>query len=206
MNVVGQLRAALLITASAVTSPALAQTPVALLPVPTEAPVASPTPNPAPNDGKTAFQERYAELRTAMQLHDAAAIDKLVSPDFSLTDIRGGIHTRGDMINHAGRMGRRGNDQAPQKKDGKGRPQRPERKINQTVLSVAVDGDTATVDQQLAMNGPREDEDGNEHAMEMTMRATDTWTKRDGAWLLKSSVQKDITVKRDGDVVFHQGS
>lgn len=161
-----------------------------------------------------AFQERYAELRTAMQAHDAAAIDQLVAPDFTLTDIRGGSHTRDDMINRGGRMGGGGRSGArgegdSAKNDGgkdKPAPPHPDRKVEQTVLSAAVSGNTATVDQQLAMSGKRQDDDGNDHTMEMTMRATDTWTKQGGAWVLKSSVQKDMTVKRDGDVVFHQGS
>ena len=54
------------------------------------------------------------------------------------------------------------------------------------------------------MSGQREGNDGEAHTMEMTSLTTDTWVRQNGVWLLKTSVQKDMSVARDGDVVFHQ--
>lgn len=203
-------RGALLAAGITLSTPILAQTP-ANAPAPIPAPASAP-PVTSEGDSTSAFQERYAELRTAMQAHDEAAVDKLVAPDFSLTDIRGDSHGREDLVERGGRMGGRGDRQPARAdagkhgdKDGQPAPH-PERKIEQTVLSATVQGNLATIDQQLSMSGKRAGDDGDEHTMEMTMRATDTWARQDGAWVLKSSVQKDMTVKRDGDVVFHQGS
>ncbi len=161
----------------------------------------------ADDAAKATFQARYAELRTAMQAHDEAAMGTLMTPDYVMTDIQGATHTRADMAQMGARMGGRPGGPRPDAakpaqppKDGP----RPERKVEQTVLAATVTGDTAKVDQQLKMSGQREGEDGEAHTMEMTSLTTDTWVRQNGVWLLKTSVQKDMSVARDGDVVFHQ--
>ncbi len=183
------IRGAVVVAAFALAAPALAQ-----------------------DDAKAGFQARYTELRTAMQAHDEAAIGAILTPDYAMTDVRGDTHTRADMLAGGGRMGggRPGGPGAARADAAKPDAAKPadaarsERKIDQTVLSANVAGDVATVGQQLVMSGSREGDDGQPHTMEMTMLGTDTWVRQNGVWLLKASVQTDMTVKRDGDVVFHQ--
>ena len=74
------------------------------------------------------------------------------------------------------------------------------------VLEATVTGTTAAVKQQLAAKATRPGPDGNEMTMEFEVTSNDTWVKNGDAWQLKASVQKDIVVKRDGEVFFKQSN
>lgn len=145
----------------------------------------------AQDDAKTQFQARYGELRSAMEAHDTAAMGKIIAPEYTMTDIQGGTHTAAEVMERMAQMA--------------GKTPDPARKVETTVLSAVVSGDSATVEQQLAGGGKRAGDDGAEHTMEMVMKGTDNWAKRDGTWVLVKSVQTGITVKRDGEVFFQQG-
>ena len=168
-------------------------------------------------DAKAPFEARYAELRTAMQARDEAAINAVLTPDYVLSDVQGETRTRADVATMGGRMGGRGRGPRPEGARGKGGPppagprpdgpppgERPQRKIEQTVLSAAINGSVATVQQQLVMGGQREGDDGEMHTMQMTMKATDVWVKQGEVWMLKASNQTEMEMQRDGEVVFSQ--
>ncbi|MFM5886573.1 MAG: nuclear transport factor 2 family protein [Novosphingobium sp.] len=145
----------------------------------------------AQDDAKAQFQARYGELRSALEAHDAAAMGKIIAPEYVMTDIQGGTHNAAEVMERMAQMAGKSPD--------------PSRKAATTVLSAVVSGDSATVEQQLAGGGKRTGDDGAEHTMEMVMKGTDSWARRDGAWVLVKSVQTGITVKRDGEVFFQQG-
>ncbi|PKB19453.1 uncharacterized protein DUF4440 [Novosphingobium kunmingense] len=142
-------------------------------------------------DTAAEFEARYAALRTAMEARDAAATGAILAPEYTMTDLRGETRKGADMLARMQKMAARAPDAA--------------RKIETKVLSATVVGDRATVEQQLVGGARRTGDDGKEHTMEMVMASTDTWARRGEAWLLVSSVQTGMTVKRDGEVFFHEG-
>lgn len=146
----------------------------------------------AQDDPKALFGARYAELRTAMQARDTAAIAKVITPDYTMTDIRGGSHDAAGLLALVGRM---------QAAGGTG-----ERKIEGEVVSATITGSTATVKEKSDTKATRTGPDGKPQTMELILVSDDTWALVDGVWRLKTSVQKDLTVMRDGEEFFHQAN
>ncbi|MDE2434685.1 MAG: nuclear transport factor 2 family protein [Sphingomonadales bacterium] len=145
----------------------------------------------AQDDVKAQFQARYTALRTAMEAHDTTTIGKIFAPGYQMTDLRGESHSGSELVERLSKMA--------------ARPANPSRHAETKVLSATVSGDSATVQQQLVAGGTRAGDDGKEHTMEMVSEATDTWTKAGVDWQLSRSVQTSMTVKRDGEVFFHEG-
>lgn len=142
----------------------------------------------AQQDPAAMFEGRYTELRTAMLGKDRATAEKILAPDYQSTDIRGETHARAEVLD---RMGQLPEGMEPPK--GK-------------VLKVTVTGDNAAVQNQMTMHMKRTGEDGAEMVLDVTVVSDDTWVQRGGAWLLKTSVQKEMTVAKDGEVVFRQAN
>lgn len=141
----------------------------------------------AQDAAKAQFEGLYAELRTALEAHDAASLDKLLAPEYAMLDIRGNAHDRAAVMERMAKM-----------------PQGAGSSALTTVLSASITGDSAAVKQQLAASGKRAGDDREEHTMEMVVLSDDTWVKRGDGWLLTKSEQKELTVKRDGEVFFHE--
>ena len=167
-------------------------------------------------DAKAVFEARYAEMSAAMQAKDSAAVAKIMTPDFVMIDIQGNEHNASEMN---GMMGRRGGGGGPGGPGGAGAPPppagaapadappapeaaRPVPKI--TIVSAQISGTTAKVEQQLEIHADRPGPDGKPMKLDITVLTDDVWVQSGGAWLLQSSDQKDVSVARDGDVVFHQ--
>lgn len=74
------------------------------------------------------------------------------------------------------------------------------------VLTVKVSGDTAAVDSQMNLQMKRPDENGEEMTLDIAVISADTWVNRGGVWLLQKSVQKEMTVSKDGEIVFRQAN
>ena len=144
-------------------------------------------------DAKAVFEARYAEMSAAMQAKDMAAVDKMMTPDFSMIDIQGTAHTAAEMREMMGK--RPGSAGAP------GAPV-PAPKI--TITSAQISGTSAKVAQQTEVHVDRPGPDGTPMKLDVTVLTEDTWVQTGGAWLLQSSDQKDVSVAKDGDVVFHQ--
>lgn len=143
----------------------------------------------AQDDAKALFGARYDELAAGIEAKDAAAIAKVITPDYLLTDIRGETHDAQGLLT----MGQRLNQTATA------------RKRTREVLAAAITGEAAAVKLQVDTAMTRADPDGTPHQMELIVVSDDAWVRRDGVWRLKTSVQNDLTVKRDGEEVFHQG-
>ena len=138
-------------------------------------------------DAKTVFEARYAEMSVAMQAKDTAALGKMMAPDFVMTDIQGTDHDAAEM-------------QAAMDKRPGGTGAVP--KI--TIVSAQISGTTAKVEQQTEIHMDRPGPDGTPMKLDITVLTEDNWVQSGGAWLLQSSNQKDVSVARDGEVVFHQ--
>ena len=149
--------------------------------------VAIAAPAAAQDDPAALFQARYAELRSAMQAKDPAQIAAVIAPEYTMTDIQGEEHDAAAMNERMGRM-----------------PQGAGRSVETKVLSATITGESAAVEQELSGGMTRAGPDGAEHKMELQLRSADTWALRGGKWLLVKSVQKELTVKRDGEVFMHQ--
>ena len=144
----------------------------------------------AQEDPKAAFEVRYTEMRNAMMSKDRVATEKMLAPDYEATDIRGDVHNRTDTLDRLAQL-------PPEMANAK-----PETKV----LTVKVSGDTAAVDSQMTMQMKRPDENGEEMTLDIAVVSADTWVNRGGTWLLQKSVQKELTVSKDGEVMFRQAN
>lgn len=142
----------------------------------------------AQTDPKAVFEPRYAELRAALETKDPAAVGKVVTPDYAMTDIRGDSHDVPGLIAMSDRM------------QGKNGTRKSE------LLSAAITGETAKVELKVDSTSTRQGMDGQVHQMELIAISDDSWVLIDGIWRLKSSVQKDLTVMMDGEERFHQAN
>ena len=139
-------------------------------------------------DAKTLFEGRYAELSAATSARDTAALGKLMAPDFVMTDIQGTDHTAAEMHEAMGKMPGAATAVTP--------------KV--TIVSAQITGTTAQVEQQMEAHMERAGPDGMPMKLDITVLTADTWVQTGGVWLLKSSNQKDVSVAKAGEVVFHQ--
>lgn len=143
----------------------------------------------AQDDAKAAFEARYTELRTAMVARDAAKVGAVLAPDYQSTDIRGDVHSRSEVLERLGQMPG-GSDAKPQTR----------------VIAVSLNGESAAVDSEMTVQMKRPDDKGEEMTLDITVKADDTWVQRGGAWLLQKTVQKEMSVARNGEVVFRQAN
>ena len=139
-------------------------------------------------DAKTVFEGRYAELSAATKAKDTVALGKLMTPDFVMTDIQGTDHTAAEMHEAMGKMPGAATAVTP--------------KV--TIVSAQITGTTAQVEQQMEAHMERAGPDGMPMKLDITVLTADTWVQTGGVWLLKSSNQKDVSVAKAGEVVFHQ--
>lgn len=144
----------------------------------------------AQEDPKAAFEVRYTEMRNAMLTKDRAATEKMLAADYVSTDIRGDTHNRTEVLDRLAQLP----------------PEMANMKPETKVLAVKVSGDTAAVESQMTMQMKRPDENGEEMTLDIAVVSADTWVNRGGAWLLQKSVQKEMTVSKDGEVVFRQAN
>ena len=142
-------------------------------------------------DAKAVFEARYAELTAATLAKDPVALGKLTAPDFVMIDIQGNEHNAAEM--------REAMDKRPTPA-GAGAGAAP--KI--TIVSAQISGTSAKVQQQMEIHMDRPGPDGKPAKIDVTVLTDDTWVQSGGAWLLQTSEQKDVSVAKDGDVVFHQ--
>lgn len=142
----------------------------------------------AQEDPKTLFQSRYDTFRAAMAAQDQAALGAIMAPGYTMTDIQGEVR---DSAAVAAMMQRMPGGMSDAKT---------------TVLEATITGDSAAVKQQLNAKAKRPGPDGNEMALELEVTSNDTWVKNGDAWQLKATVQKEIVVKRDGEVFFKQSN
>jgi len=139
-------------------------------------------------DAKAVFEARYAELSAAQQAKDLAKLQTMMAPDFTMIDIQGNEHNAAEM-----------KDLMDKRPGGAGVVP----KI--TIVSAQISGPTAKVEQQIEIHTERTGPDGTPAKVDITVLTDDDWVQSGGAWLLKSSDQRDVSVSKDGDVVFHQG-
>lgn len=143
----------------------------------------------AQDDAKAAFEARYTELRTAMVGRDTDKVGAVLAPDYQSTDMRGETHSRSEVLERLGQMPG-GSDAKPQTR----------------VIGVKLNGESAAVDSEMSVQMKRPDEKGEEMTLDITVKADDTWVQRGGAWLLQKTVQKEMVVARNGEVVFRQAN
>lgn len=143
----------------------------------------------AQDDAMAAFEARYTELRTAMIARDSAKVGAVLAPEYESTDIRGETHSRSEVLERLGQMPG-GSDAKPQTR----------------VIAAKLNGESAAVDSEMTVQMKRPDEKGEEMTLDITVKADDTWVQRGGAWLLQKTVQKEMIVARNGEVVFRQAN
>jgi hypothetical protein len=150
--------------------------PLALLAVPTIAKA----------DPREELTARYAELKAAMEAHNADAAKALLAPRFKSVDIRGNELEAEDLIDDMARI-----------------PADPARKSETVLGDIKLDGDKATVAHKLDAKSTRKGEDGAEHAIEFVSTSTDVWVRTPKGWLMQSSTAEEVSILRDGTEVRH---
>ncbi len=150
--------------------------------------VASAGPSHAQESPTGDFDGRYAELSTAMLKKDSAKLGQLLTPEFETTDLKGKISSKAEVL--ARLEDRPGDDTF-----------RPSMKV----LSVRLTGDSASIDSQMSADVKQTDPDGTEITFNVAVVAEDTWIKRAGTWLMQKSMQRELIVSHDGQVVHRQG-
>ncbi len=135
-------------------------------------------------DAKADFVARYAQLDAAVESREPETVQPFVTPDFSVTDIRGRTQPLEAMLDRLAMI-----------------PVDPDRKESVTIDSVEVQGETAQVLQHRERGGSREGPDGQTHTMSFATASQDTWVQSPSGWRLKASVAQTMTVTRDGQVV-----
>lgn len=134
------------------------------------------------------FDSRYAELSAAMLNKDSAKLGQLLTPEFETTDLKGKIAGKAEVLARLGDMP--GDDSF-----------RPSMKV----LSVRLAGDSASVESQMSADVKQTDPNGAELTLNIAVVAEDTWIKYASSWLMQKSVQKELIVSCDGQVLHRQG-
>ena len=141
---------------------------------------------PAYADDMTDFQARYGKLKEAMDSHEDRDIKALLTKDFEATDIRGETKDADEMITELAMM-----------------PDMPGMSTEVKVVSVTVNGTGANAVSSRDIHMSRKGQDGAMHAGEMILQSNDVWVQNKGVWLLKSTAQQEMTMKRDGVEMRH---
>ncbi|MBN8501205.1 MAG: nuclear transport factor 2 family protein [Sphingomonadales bacterium] len=144
----------------------------------------------AQQDPKAMFEARYAEMTAAMMAKDTTKVGALLASDYESTDIRGETHNRADSLEKLSQMP----------------PEMAELKPQTKVVNVKLNGDSAAVDAEMTLQMKRPDETGTEVTLDIRMVSADVWVQRGGIWQLQKSVQKEMSVSKDGEVVFRQAN
>jgi len=127
-------------------------------------------------DWKVVFSERYAAMKAAMASRNETAIAALLAPGFVSEDAQGKQSDAAEMIREVVAL-----------------PKDPDRQSATRVVSVKVDGDTATVEQTYDASNPKKD-------FSLHAKSTDTWQRIRGQWLLKKSVTLELDITHGGHV------
>jgi hypothetical protein len=133
------------------------------------------------------FQMRYDELHQATDARDQKTMEAIFAPEFVSVDLKDAKSPRDKLI--AAIMAS---------------PKDLTRKGGTKVISVAVEGDAATVVQRYDMTSQQPDAAGKEHKVEVKAQSTDSWTKRDGNWLLVQTRTDLLDMVIDGQPFVHK--
>ncbi|TYC81587.1 nuclear transport factor 2 family protein [Novosphingobium sp. BW1] len=125
------------------------------------------------------LQQRYDELRHAMEQRSAPRIQALLAPGFTSTELSGRTLDTEAMIAEL-----------------QGAPADPDRDTRTTIKAITLDGTEARVLQTMTASAQVRG-----HAMEMIARAEDTWVHGEDGWKLKTTTSQEMTVTQDGKVI-----
>ena len=140
-------------------------------------------------DTKVDLHSRYDTLKAAMAAHDGAAIQALLTPDFKSIDVTGQTENTAQMIAEVEAL----------KPD-------PNKTSRTTLLSVAVSGSVANVEQRYEMNTQKVGTDGQIHAVKLTTQSHDIWNMSGANWLISSTQTEQMDYAVDGKVVMHKSA
>jgi ketosteroid isomerase-like protein len=137
---------------------------------------------------RAVFQQRYADMKTAMASRDADAIAALLAPGFTSVDSEGATETAEQMIQAVVATPVDANKQS-----------------DTTLVSVAIEGDSATVEQRYHMTTTRLPAGaGAPQAIDLVSTSVDTWRQIAGTWLMARTVTRQLDVRVDGKLVVHR--
>ncbi|WP_226633844.1 nuclear transport factor 2 family protein [Novosphingobium profundi] len=125
------------------------------------------------------LQQRYDELRHAMEQRSAPGIEALLAPGFTSTELSGRTLDAKAMIAEV-----------------QDAPADPNRDTRTTIKALTLDGKEARVRQTMTASAQVRG-----HAMEMIALAEDTWIHGEDGWKLKTTTSQEMTVTQDGKVI-----
>ncbi|HEY1891845.1 MAG TPA: DUF4440 domain-containing protein [Steroidobacteraceae bacterium] len=136
---------------------------------------------------RDSLQARYAQMKHAMEAHDAQAVTAILAPGFVSLELDGKTESADQMV-----------------QDVKTLPSDPARSSQTTLLSIRSTKRDAVVEQRYTMKTRKRSQDGTEHRVELVAVSTDTWILSHGAWLLQRTVTDQLDYYIDGKQVMHQ--
>ncbi|WP_373504622.1 nuclear transport factor 2 family protein [Aestuariivirga sp.] len=136
---------------------------------------------------KAIFEQRYAEMHKASETRDRAAMMANFADGFVSIDLRDAQMSADQIVNAI--------LSAPKDQSRSGHTE---------VLSVKVDGTTATVSQVYRTKTVKKSSDGVAHDLEIMARSQDIWVKKDGIWLLRESRTDEMGLAADGRKIAHE--
>ena len=133
------------------------------------------------------LEDRYADLMTALESKDEAAVRSLLAEGFV------GVDVSGESPNVAQMM-----------KGLLAFPNDANRQWKVTILSVRGDERAAVVKQRYDMTTKLKDTDGSEKPAAVLTLSTDNWVNENGSWRLARTVMHQLDATVDGKTVVHK--
>jgi hypothetical protein len=136
---------------------------------------------------KATFAQRYEDMRLASEARDRAAMMANFADGFVSIDLRDARMTAAQIVDAI-----------------LGAPKDPTRNGSTEILSVTMDGDTATVSQVYRTKTVKKSSDGVVHNLDIMARSQDVWVMKDGVWLLRESRTDEMGLAADGRKIAHE--
>lgn len=139
------------------------------------------------NNLRESLHARYAQMKSAMDIHDARTLRGILAPGFVSVELDGKTESAEQMIQELSTL-----------------PRDPNRSSETTLLSVRPNGNRAIVEQRFIMRTKKEGQNSIEHKVRLVAVSTDTWIMLHGKWRIQRTVTDQLDYYVDGRHVLHQ--
>lgn len=136
---------------------------------------------------RATFAELYGQFKIAMASRNPSAVAAMLAHGFQSEDASGKVQNSEEMLAGLATL-----------------PPDPNKKSKTTVVSVSVNGTSATVVQRYQMNTTKVAADGSVRPVELVAVSDDIWSQSGKSWKLLRTVTRQIDYTVDGQVIIHK--
>lgn len=136
---------------------------------------------------RASLEVRYAQMKSAMNTHDARALRAVLAPGFVSIELDGKTESADDMIREL--------DAVPTDAD---------RSSKTALLSIRPGKTRTVVEQRYSMTTKKKGQDGLDHNVKLVAVSTDTWITVHGQWRIQRTVTDQLDYYIDGKHVLHR--